>query len=630
MCDKVDSLTFYAGQRSRQDNMKMSELIGVETARTLPGLFLERVRRTPLAVAYREFDPARGVWRNHPWQAMEAHAAEFQTGITALGLKAGDRVAVLLPNGVDWVSFDLAAQGLGLVVVPLYSHDSVANSAFILGNSGAKLALLDTAERWRALVAHVSQFPALEHVWIRDAATGASAGADRPQAAPMPTALAERGQAFQAGDFDPSSLATIVYTSGTTGRPKGVMLSHRALLWNAEGACAFVPPRPEDLFLSVLPLAHAFERTVGYYLPMMGGSTVAYARSVQDLRQDMLTLRPTVLLAVPRLFERIHEAVRVRAETSALRRRLLALTVSLGWRRFEGTQGRGAGLGVFERLLWRVLDRVVAKKVRAAFGGNLRVAVSGGATLPTDVAQFLIGLGVPVVEGYGLTEAAPVVTAASLDDNLPGSVGRALRGIRLKLSDRGELLVHSPALMKGYWKNEAATAEAIDPDGWLHTGDLAELKGGWVFIRGRLKEIIVLSTGENVSPTLVEAELTKDTLVKQAIVVGDGKPFLVGILVVDEDNWRAFAAAIGVDPADLDHASAKASVLRRLSERLMDMPRSAQVRAIHLTKEPWTIESGLLTPTLKAKRRPIETKYASEISAIYATHTVARSVSAPL
>ncbi|MFM9850345.1 MAG: AMP-dependent synthetase/ligase [Hyphomicrobiaceae bacterium] len=615
-------------QTTAADNR--SELIGVETARTLPGLFLERVRRTPLAVAYRDFDaPQGGGWRSHTWQAMEARAAEFQAGMAALGLNAGDRVAVLLPNGVDWVAFDMAALGLGLVVVPLYAHDSAANTAYILGNSGAKLALLDTAERWSALVLHASQFPTLEHVWIRDAATTlVDAAAERPRVAPMAAALVDGGQAFRAGEFDPSSLATIVYTSGTTGRPKGVMLSHRALLWNAEGACAFVPPRREDLFLSVLPLAHAFERTVGYYLPMMGGSTVAYARSVQDLRQDMLTLQPTVLLAVPRLFERIHEAVKARAETSPLRRRLLALTVSLGWRRFEAAQGRGGGLGVFERLLWQLLDRIVAAKVRAAFGGRLRVAISGGAALPTDVAQFLIGLGVPVVEGYGLTEAAPVVTGASLDDNLPGSVGRALGGIRLKLADRGELLVHSPAVMMGYWKNEAATVEAVDADGWLHTGDIAELKAGRVFIRGRLKEIIVLSTGENVNPNLVEAELTKDTLVKQAVVVGDGRPFLVAILVIDEDNWRALAATIGVDPADLDHRGAKAAILRRLSERLVDMPRSAQVRAIHLTREAWTIESGLLTPTLKAKRRPIEAKYASEIAAMYTTHAAVRPVTA--
>ena len=382
-------------------------VIGASDAGTLPGLFLERIGRTPERTAYRAYDRRSACWRDHTWRAMGDRAGRFQSAFKAHGLVAGDRVAILLPNGIDWVACDMAAQGLGLVVVPLYAHDSAANSAYILGHAGARLAVIDTAERWNELVPHIGQFPVLEHVWI--GAGGASQANEGvpPTVCALEAVLPAHAGPFETAGIDPKDAATIVYTSGTTGRPKGVILSHFALLWNAEAAAAFVPPREDDLFLSILPLAHAFERTGGYYLPMMGGSTVAYARSVEDLREDMVSIRPTAMLAVPRLFERIHAAVRRRAEHNPVRRNLLDLTVSLGWRRFAARHGRGPDLNPIAALAWRLLDRVVAAKVRAAFGGRLRAAVSGGASLPEDTARFLIGLGIPVLEGYGLTEAAP-------------------------------------------------------------------------------------------------------------------------------------------------------------------------------------------------------------------------------
>jgi long-chain acyl-CoA synthetase len=477
--------------------------------------------------------------------------------------------------------------------------------------------LIDTAERWQELTSHASQFPGLQHIWLAEGAAPSSGSTAHPRVSMMAAVVPRHAGPFEVASADPKGAATIIYTSGTTGRPKGVVLSHFALLWNAEAGAMFVPPRADDLFLSVLPLAHAFERTIGYYLPMMGGSTVAYARSVQDLREDLRSIRPTALLAVPRLFERIHAAVLSRAEKSPLRHFLLDLTVSLGWRQFEARQGRGPALGAWAAMAWRLLDRLVAARVRAAFGGRLRVAVSGGATLPENVARFLIGLGIPVVEGYGLTEAGPVVTTSSLKDNLPGSVGRPLHGLEVKLAANGELLVRSPAVMSGYWKDEAATSRAIDQDGWLSTGDVAEIKDGRVFIRGRLKEIIVLSTGENVNPAMLERELEKDTLIKQAMVVGDNKPFVAAVLVLDEENWKALAVANNMDPSLPNAEPASAMIGNRVNERLKDMPRYAQVRAVHATLDPWTIDAGQLTPTLKIKRKALEAAFADDIRALY-------------
>ena len=596
-----------------------ADIILQDAAVTLPELFRERVRRSPNAVAYREYDHRIGTWRASTWQEMGHRVVQIQAALAAAELKAGDRIAIALPNSSDWVAFDVAALSLGLVVVPLYVHDSAANMAFILTHSGARLLVIDTEARWRTLLPHWPEFLDLEHIWIRDGLGADSSDLSRPGLRSLGDVLALAPAAKPRPELPlrAEALATIIYTSGTTGQPKGVMLTHRALLWNAEAAARVIPPFPDDIFLSCLPLAHAFERTVGYYLPMIGGSAVAYARSIEALSDDLRTIRPTVFLAVPRLYERACAAIRTRADRIPLRRPVVELAANLGWKQFEARQGRGRELKGFERALWRYLDRWVGISVRAAFGGRLRVAVSGGAPLPLDAARFLIGLGLPLLEGYGLTEAAPVVATNTIADNLPGSVGRQLEGIELKLSSSGELIVRTPAAMTGYWKDDDLTAEALDRNGWLHTGDIAEMRNGRVFIQGRTKELLILSTGEKVSPSDIEARITQDTLFKQALVVGDGKPFVAAVLVLDKSHWRDLARKLGLSANEPNLKAVNKAVLKRLEKRLEPLAHHAQVRAVHLTLEPWTVASGLLTPTLKARRGPLEVKYASEIVKLY-------------
>jgi long-chain acyl-CoA synthetase len=360
------------------------------------------------------------------------------------------REALLLPNGIDWVCFDMAAHASGLVVVALYPHDSPANNAFILSHSDARLALLDSHARWRSLAGFCTVFPGLTRVWIRNNnAREPAAVAAGPVLHGLADVLAAETPVPPVVPVAPTTLATLIYTSGTTGQPKGVMLSHFALLWNAEATAAIIPPLADDVFLSILPLAHAFERTVGYYLPMMGGCAVAYARSAQDLRDDFVTVRPTVLVAVPYLFERMCAAIRASVKGSVVKRTWPHLAASLGWRRVEAAQHPDRHLNFGDFLLWPVLNRFVAMPVTAVFGGRLRVAVSGGAPLGAGIARFLIGLGLPLVEGYGSTEAAPVAAAADLGDNVPGSVGHPLPNVDFKLSGQGELLVHLPSVMIG-------------------------------------------------------------------------------------------------------------------------------------------------------------------------------------
>jgi long-chain acyl-CoA synthetase len=592
------------------------DVIAACQAGTLWGLFCERIRRSPDGIAYRDYNPDEGGWRDHSWRAIGVRVDRFRAALARDDIKIGDRVAILLPNGVDWVCLDLAAHAMGLVTVGLYPHDTAASNAYILGHSDARLALLDTEARWQSLWPLRSEFPLLKRVWLRDVGAGSAVPAIEPIVRKLADVLANASEPPLPHPARPRDLATLIYTSGTTDRPKGVMLSHFALLWNVEATAAIIPPRRDDVLLSILPLAHAFERTVGYYLPISGGCTVAYARSAQDLPEDLVAVRPTAMLGVPLLYERVSAAIQTKVAGSFAKRNLLLIAAAVGWRRFEAAQHRAnPGLGVW--LLWPILKRLVAMSVLAAFGGRLRVAASAGAPLNYDVAQRLVGLGLPLVEGYGLTEAAPVVAMNGLDDNLLGSVGRPLQGVEVKLAPEGELLVRSPSLMTGYWKDDAETARALDPMGWLATGDVAAIEGGRIFIRGRLREMIVLSIGEKLNPNVVESALARDPLFEQAMVVGDRRPFLVAIIVLNADAWKRFAADRGIDPEQPNRADSKIEVLARTKPSLAALPRFTEIRAVHLTVKPWTIEAGLLTSTLKIKRDVILKLFAKEIQALY-------------
>ena len=594
-----------------------TDIIPCEVAGTLPGLFARRVDRSPDAVAYCEYRD--GCWEEQTWREMEQRVSCLRGAIACSGLSPGDRAALLLPNGTDWVAFDLAATAHGLITVPLYAHDSPENIAFVLADSGARLCLIDTAAQWNALAPFLDTNEALEQVWVREGLDGATVPPPgHRRLSTLLGALAESRPDTSALRSAPQDVATITYTSGTTGRPKGVMLTHAAILWNAEANTKGITPLPSDVFLSILPLTHAFERTIGYYLPMMTGSRVVYARSAERLQDDLATIRPTMLVAVPRLYERIYEAMRREAQAIPLKREIIALAARLGWELYECRHGRGPAPGlVASKMLWPLLERLVARRVRAAFGGRLRVAMSGGAALPTEVAQFFAGLGLPIIDGYGLTEAGPVVASAAIEGSLPGSVGRPLYGLEVRLSEQSELLVRSPAVMQGYWQNQQATAQALSPDGWLRTGDIAEIRNGSVFITGRLKEILVLSTGEHVAPSAVEAAIQNDPLFEQVCVVGDHRPCVVAILVLNREAWLLLARDLEIDQADLNVSGATDAILSRISAQTRGLPPICQVRAILATTTPWTIEDGSLTPTLKVKRRVVEERFKQQIDSLY-------------
>ena len=356
---------------------------------------------------------------------------------------------------------------------------------------------------------------------------------------------------------------------------------------------------------------------------MLAGSQVAYARSIEQLREDLPVIRPTVFLSVPRVYERVYLRLQDKMAKSPLARQLFELTVDVGWQRFQAAQGRTPPLKLHRRALWAILRRLVASKVLARLGGRMRVAVSGGAPLSENLARFFIGLGLPLVEGYGLTEASPVVSGNPPQQSIAGSVGTPLSEVEVRLAKNGELLVKSPGVMQGYWKRPEDTRQTVNGEGWLHTGDLADIRESNIYLKGRLKEILVTSTGENVPPADMEMKLTMDPLIDQAMVIGERRPYVAALLVLNQEGWRHLASELGLDPEtpssfmDLKVVDA---VLDRVRTLLQGFPGFAQVRTVHLTLEPWTIENGLLTPTMKVKRNELLVRFAHEIEELYRGH----------
>lgn len=593
---------------------------------TLPGLFEERCARRPGDQAYLQFDAADGAWHVYTWEAMHGMVRRWRAALAREQLAVGERVAVMLPNCVEWICFDMAAQSLGLVVVPIHPDENPEYAAYQLADSGARLLLLEAGRDGPALAPWAGRLPQLRRTLCLRGGPGGHDSALTPVERWLEAAAAD--EVAPPADADADALATIVYTSGTTGRPKGVMLSQRNILSNVEAVLQRVAGYREDVYLSFLPLSHMFERTVGCYLPMAAGSTVAFARSLQSLPQDLLAVRPTVLVSVPHLYERLHAGLqRELRDRGSVARALFAWAEEIGWRRFEAAQRRGRAPGALARLLWPLLKHLAADRLLARLGGRLRIAVIGGAPVSPRVAHCLIGLGLPLLPGYGLTEAAPIVTANAPEDNAPESVGRALPGVELRLGAEGELLVRGPNVMRGYWNAPAQTREALDGQGWLHTGDVARIDpGGYVHIVGRLKEILVTSSGEKVPPADLEREITGDPLFEQAMVVGEGRPYLAVLAVLNREAWQALAGQLGVPcdtPAALQRSDVRRALLRHVDARLRGFPACAQVRALRATLEPWTQANGLLTTTLKIRRAPLAQRFAAELEELYAGHHAA-------
>ena len=566
-------------------------------------------------------------------------------GLLATGLAAGDRVAIVSESRPEWILVDLAAQTIGVVTVPIYPTLPAPQVRYILADSGARLAIVSD----RVQAAKVQEvrhlLPALELVVIIDPGT-------------PPNALDPHGGHLAAGQFglgtsviayaallargrdrlatDPSvgpaiearraaveeeSLATIIYTSGTTGEPKGVMLTHRNLVSNAEAVIPIFQLTPDDVALTFLPLSHSFERTVvNAYL--MSGLTIVFAENLETIARDLRSTSPTLMTVVPRVCEKLQARVLASvAEASALRRWLFRTALA---RAVERVRRTGAGADALTPVGWRdrLGDRLVFGKVRARLGGRLRLIVTGSAPLLRETGEFFLAAGLPLFEGYGLTESAPALAANHPGRSRLGTVGPAIPGVELRIADDGEILARGPNVMRGYW-NRPSDTEAVIRDGWLHTGDIGELSAdGFLCITDRKKDLLVTSGGKKVAPQPIEARLKQHALVAEAVVVGDRRRFPAALIVPAFDVLSERLKALGLPPGDRAALVGRPDVLglyHEIVEALnRDLAQYEQVKQIALLPAEFTIAGGELTPTLKVRRRVIETRWQDTIERLYA------------
>ncbi|MFZ6655076.1 AMP-dependent synthetase/ligase [Undibacterium sp. TJN19] len=595
----------------------------LSTLHTLAELFAWRVAQTPDAEAYRQFDEPTAQWISYSWLQTQERVKGFVKALSPLALDHGSRIAILLPNGLHAICMDQATQACGFVPVPMHALDNPASIAYILCDSDAAFLIAATDQQWKDIADAGLELPALRQVVVLQKTLDAAAlPANVPVLQIEEWLAAAAHLQVTAKGPQAEDLAALVYTSGTTGKPKGVMLTHTNVMSNVKAVVHRVSPVITDVFLSFLPLSHTFERTAGYYLPVAAGACVAFSRSVKQLPQDLLEVRPTILISVPRIYERVYGVIQTKLSASKLQSDLFNLAIATGWRRFSREQGllKGDGMtALMDSLRWLVLEPLIASKLKKQFGGRLRVAVSGGAALSQAISQCFLGLGIPIVQGYGMTETAPVVAFNAPDDNDPATVGRAVENVEVRIGENAELQVRGPNVMRGYWKREEDTAKTFI-DGWLRTGDQASIVEGRVRILGRVKEIIVTSTGEKIAPVDLELAITNDAVFEQAYAFGENSPFIACAVVLSRAYWLELSTSLGLKPDDaasLKSAKAVEEVVRRIHGLTKNFPYYAQPRAAILTLDAWTIENTLITPTLKLKRNNLLAHFADDMKAIY-------------
>lgn len=578
---------------------------------------VERLGEAPFLWAKRS-----GAWRAVTWREAAAGVSEIARGLRSLGVEPGDRVVLVSENRPEWLIADFGIMAAGAVTVPAYTTNTVDDHLHIISNSGARVGIVSTRRLAERFLAAAHKAPEMTLVITLE----------QPQIAQHLnveviswTEVLERGRqqhwnvVAEAGRWQRRDLACIIHTSGTGGAPKGVMQHHGAILHNCSGAEEVLRGigLADAVFLSFLPLSHSYEHTAGQFLPVSVGSQIYYAEGLETLAANMQEVRPTFMTAVPRLYETLHARItRDVTRAGGFKAKLFDTTLALGRRRhLEG------GLGPLAALADVLLDRLVRDKVRGRFGGRLKALISGGAPLNPDIGLFFTGLGLTILQGYGQTEAAPVVSVNRPGEAKLHTVGPILPETEVRIAADGEILVRGELVMPGYWRNEAATREAIR-DGWLHTGDIGEFDAdGHLLITDRKKDIIVNSGGDNLSPQRIEGLLALEPEIAQAMVFGDRRPHLVGLLVPDPEWMQGFAAAHR-KPAhglaglrdDAEFRKALGQVVERVNARLSNIEK---VRRFAIAREPFSIENGQMTPTLKIRRHVITKAYGTVLEELY-------------
>lgn len=596
----------------------------LDLVRVLPELLTHHMEKRPDLPLFTFWLPTEKTWKTINVKETVEQITRWRHALVKEGLTKGDRCAMLLPNGINAILFDQSVLANALVPVPLHAVDTAGSSSYIINDSGAKLLVTGRLNRWEA-IRDTEDHPALKTVVITGEPVQEHQDGD-VRVVGLDQWLTEgNGSELPAGP-EPQDLAALVYTSGTTGKPKGVMLTHRAILANVTGVLQNLCPEPEDVWLSFLPLSHTFERTTTYYTAMGFGNRVAFNRNIGLLADDLKVIRPTIMMSVPRIYEKVYDKIQdTLVKKPAFVQKLFHTAVDVGYRRFcreNGLPVQGGFLSLFDPLIAGFLDKKVGAGIRGIFGGRPRIFISGGAAFNPEVSRTFLGLGINILQGYGMTETAPIMSVNKVGDNHPQTVGPALVNIEVRVGENDELQIRGPSLMNGYWNRPADTKAVFTEDGWLRTGDQADIfSDGHIRIKGRIKEIIVTSTGEKVPPADLEQALESDHLVSQAMVVGENRPYIAALVVLNAQEWKKLAAELKLDaddPLSLDTRAARQAVLRRVKAAAAGFPNYAVPRQVRLFLEPWSIENGLMTPTLKLKRGPMRIRFADAIESLYA------------
>lgn len=596
----------------------------LDLVRVLPELLTHHMEKRPDLPLFTFWLPTEKTWKTINIKETVEQITRWRHALVKEGLTKGDRCAMLLPNGINAILFDQSVLANALVPVPLHAVDTAGSSSYIINDSGAKLLVTGRLNRWEA-IRDTEDHPALKTVVITGEPVQEHQDGD-VRVVGLDQWLTEgNGTELPAGP-EPQDLAALVYTSGTTGKPKGVMLTHRAILANVTGVLQNICPEPEDVWLSFLPLSHTFERTTTYYTAMGFGNRVAFNRNIGLLADDLKVIRPTILMSVPRIYEKVYDKIQdALVKKPAFVQKLFHTAVDVGYRRFcreNGLPVQGGFLSLFDPLIAGFLDKKVGASIRGIFGGRPRIFISGGAAFNPEVSRTFLGLGINILQGYGMTETAPIMSVNKVGDNHPQTVGPALVNIEVRVGENDELQMRGPSLMNGYWNRPADTKAVFTEDGWLRTGDQADIfSDGHIRIKGRIKEIIVTSTGEKVPPADLEQALESDHLVSQAMVVGENRPYIAALVVLNAQEWKKLATELKLDADDslsLETRAARQAVLRRVKAAAAGFPNYAVPRQVRLFLEPWSIENGLMTPTLKLKRGPMRIRFADAIESLYA------------
>ncbi len=568
-----------------------------------------------------------GQWHTISFGKAVDKAERLSAGLAAIGLQKGDRVAIISNNRYEWALSDYASLALGCIVVPVYPTLPAHQVEYLLNDSEAKLVFAEDLYQIQKVFEINSRLKHLKQIVVYDTE-------NLPETHTWMSfeALLEKGNRFlgRHGEYVQKCMAavqrndraTIIYTSGTTGEPKGAILTHGNFLSNVENVSRVFEIFPEDRLLSFLPLSHVLERMAGHYLSMFHGCMVAYAESIEAIPENILEIQPTIMISVPRLYEKIHAKIIDQVETgSALKRIIFYRALNIG-KKYVTVQMNHERIPVILRVKHRLAYYLVYRKIQAGMGGKIRFLISGGAPLPKEIGLFFGSMGILILEGYGLTETSPAITLNRLDRFRFGSAGLGLPDQEIKIAEDGEILSRGPHIMVGYYKKERETAEAIDSDGWFHTGDIGLLsEDGFLTITDRKKNIIVTSGGKNIAPQPIENALTSSTYIDQAVVIGDRRKYCTALIVPAREALLNMAARKQIEFDDWQGLIRDEAIIRFFEKEVQRLIASfasyEQIKYFRIIDQPFTIENGQLTPTLKIKRKVVEKVYAEEIESMY-------------